>query len=136
MSDTNIKNALVLGVVAANLGVPTHYENIPNWTTPTNEPWARVQILNLDDEVRTLGTNGRNQRNGLLRITVFTPKGSGVNAAYALVDDIKATFKSGAQLTHNGQVVTINSASTRPSPDEAAWYGRIIDVDFYTFEKR
>jgi|SRR5690554_629394 len=135
MSDLNIKNALVNGVLSVNLQYPIQYDNSP-FDTPNNAPWLRVQILNLDDEVVTLGAGGRNRRQGLLRITVFTPKGSGVNLSYSTVDDIRAVLKSGAELTHNGQVLRINSASNRAGTDEAAWYSRIIDVDFYTFEKR
>lgn len=135
MTDRNIKNALVGGVVAANLGIPTKYDNSP-FTTPTNSPWARVQILNIDDEVLTFGTNGRNRREGLMRVTVFTPKGTGSNSSYTETDKVRAVLKSGAELTHNGQCVRINSAATRPSPDESAWYGRIIDVNFYTYETR
>lgn len=135
MSDLNIKNALVNGILAVNLPYPTQYDNSP-FTTPNNQPWLRVQILSIDDEVVTLGDGGRNRRQGLLRITVFTPKGSGVNLSYSTVDDIRAVLKSGAELTHNGQVLRINSASNRAGTDEDAWYSRIIDVDFYTFEKR
>ena len=136
MSDLNIKNALVTAVVAANLGIPTNYENSPNWTTPTNEPWARVQILNIDDEVLTFGSNGRNRREGLMRVTIFTPKGSGTNTLYNTTDSVRSVLKSGAELTHNGQCVRINSAATRNGTDETTWFSRIIDVNFYTYETR
>ncbi|QDP59309.1 MAG: hypothetical protein Tp136SUR676911_48 [Prokaryotic dsDNA virus sp.] len=135
MSDLNIKNALVGGVVAANVPYPTKYDN-SRFTTPTNEPWVRVQILPIEDEVLTLGSSGRNRRDGLLRITVFTPKNSGMNTLYGAVDNVRATFKTGASLSHGGQVVKINSAATRQGADEDVWFSRIIDVDFYTYEQR
>lgn len=135
MSDVNIRAGLLQGVIDANVGYPIKWPN-KSFETPANSPWVRATILSAGDDPVTLGSGGYNERTGLMQIDIFTPKNSGDLTATAATDTVKAIFKTGAKLTHNGQTVRINSAATRTGTDEQEWFSRIIDVDFTSYETR
>ena len=135
MSRANIRTALIQGVIDTATGYPTKWPNAP-FRVPNDAPWLRATIIDMNDSVRTLGSGGRNRIDGLLQLDVFVPKNSGDVVLMGIVDQLGAIFQSGKELTHNGQVVRINSASNREGMDEETWYRRIIEVDFYSFETR
>lgn len=143
MSELTVRTALNNGMMAID---QAHYMKLPNskffikkdgsftTETPSGEPWLRLTLLSLGDEARSIGQGGNNYRLGLAQIDVFTPKAepAGDLIAAQLVDKVRQVFKTGAVI--NG--IRINSASSSNGTDEQDWYSRIINVDFYIYEKR
>lgn len=135
MAELEARKALLQGVISASVSVPIKWENA-EFTTPNNGGWAAVYILNMDDSLNTLGANGLNRIDGVMQISVFTPKGAGDLSAYQLASEFRSIFKTGAKLTADGQVVHILSASMRNGPTEPNWYSQIINVEFYAYKAR
>lgn len=131
----NVYEALIQGVVAANLS--GYKLECPNgsFDTPNNETWLRVNVLDMGDLPVTLGDGGYNEVSGVMQVDVFAPKlaTEAYRPAIAAVQEIKDTLKTGAWLESNGQKVRINSAPCRPSTSEDTWYHWIITVNFTAY---
>ena len=135
MSEISVRKALLQGVLDAGITVPIKWENAA-FTTPNASPWAAVYILGMTDEPATLGVNGENLAEGVLQLSIFTPKGAGDLSAYTVADEFRQVFRTGESLSADGQVVRIRSASMRNGPAEPNWYSQIIDVEFYAYKAR
>jgi hypothetical protein len=131
MSDLNIRNALIQGVVTGAAGYVVVW---PNMSTPkaANINWIRATILNIDDAPRSLGTAGSNEQQGSLSLSVFVPKTQGDLPAYTAINQLKQIFKTGARLESGGQSVLIRSASVANGATEQNWFSKILNVNFYT----
>lgn len=136
MSDKAIYQALLTGFASAGITAPVNYPNMPNWVTPNNQLWVRLNQPIIGDNPQTLGSLGYNENQGSLQIDIFEPKHSGMIPSYDAAAAIKTAMGSGAKLTYGQTSVRIRAAATSPGNDDDVWKHTIISIEFTTFTQR
>ncbi|AIM40773.1 tail terminator [Idiomarinaceae phage Phi1M2-2] len=143
MTFTDEHAAIINRLLAEVPFIPTEFPNTPVYvdevlsetTTPQNTMWRRVTILRSPATPWTAGKNGKDERNGIIDIDIFAPKGSGVLAANAHADLIEAAIKW-RNLEQNGVCLHTRTATASPIDGGETWYGVKVSVQFRSYPKR
>lgn len=115
---------------------PIRFENVA--FTPPTTAWVSLVVKESDSAKITLGTAPQLRRTlGTVFIEVFTPLGTGANAARGYVDTIKSIFRdfrlSGFS-SYEGSVFvkgeTYYPGSGSTDPATAQWYQCVVSIPF------
>jgi hypothetical protein len=88
---------------------------------PANTPsWCRTTLLPAATVVESIGTDGRERKNGLFQVDLFYINNSGYTAAMSMADLIIATFTKGIYLNDTSFTVMVLRSymdSAKPFPN-------------------
>ncbi|WP_444893633.1 phage tail terminator-like protein [Microbulbifer sp. TRSA001] len=118
---SKIYSALVQHYVSGDFDLPTAYEN-DGYEPNAGTPYAAVYNLPADSGQDTLGEIGRDERIGILQVSIFYPVGKGRGDALAMADQILTHFKAGSTPEYSSQIVTIQSSTISPGRVVDGWY--------------
>ncbi|MFA0813360.1 phage tail terminator-like protein [Microbulbifer epialgicus] len=118
---SKIYSALVQHYISGGFGLPTGYEN-DGFEPNVGTPYAAVYNLPADSYQNTVGEIGRDERVGILQISIFYPVGKGRGNALAMADQILTHFKAGSTPEYSGQTVTVQSSTISPGRVVDGWY--------------
>ncbi len=97
------------------------------FVAPDDVSWIRPVIKVPITSVAELGTNGLGLRDGLLMISIFTPKESGSIAANILADRLEAIFRR----VDVGEIWFDEPNSNPIGNDPNGYYHVLMTVDFH-----
>jgi hypothetical protein len=127
----DMRYALTAALIGAGIAIPIKWPNTPiEGGTPNNAMWARATIMVSGSEIFTLA--GSDQVRGIFVIDVFVPKDSGNVAATQKADQIADALKR-KRMKRNAVDVHTFAAKVSEMPDEEAWYGMKVSIDFTSF---
>lgn len=107
MSEIKINAALVAGLAAAGLGIPTANEG-KNFTPPsTSLPWAAWFNLPADTEVASNGSGGMDETVGIFQVDLNYPLNDGTGNILGQVQKLRDYFVAGRRLVYQGQCVKV-----------------------------
>ncbi|MCO1337121.1 DUF4128 domain-containing protein, partial [Microbulbifer sp. OS29] len=118
---SKIYSALVQHYVSGGFGLPTAYEN-DGYEPNVGTPYVAVYNLPADSGQDTIGEIGRDERIGILQVSIFYPVGKGRGDALAMADQILTHFKAGSTPEYSGQIVKIQSSTASPGRVVDGWY--------------
>lgn len=107
----------------------TQWPNGPK-ITPDGAAYAEVFHMPARASVDTLGPTGSDLIPGITQVNVYDVLETGDNAAAALVDTFRFSFKSGQWLTTGGQAVLIRSCGPGPARRDGNYYKSIISIEW------
>lgn len=96
------------------------YENLAFTATP-GKPWLSVHFMPASEVIATLGSNGRDEVNGILQVNIYLPSGEGEKNLRSIVNALRTTFKPQV-LSFQGQGVTILSRSRANGSSQDGFY--------------
>jgi len=130
MSEININAALVQGLAAASLGIPTGNEGKDFAGKPgPDAPWAAWFNLPSDTDVASLGVGGTDETIGILQVDLNYPLNSGTGPILAAVQKLRDYFVAGRSLTYSGQCVHIRKVTRNNLRPVDGW--QQINVSIY-----
>lgn len=143
MSFTDERLAIINRLLAEVPFIPTQFPNTATFMdanltttgTPNNTMWRRVTILRSPATPWTAGKNGKDERNGVIDIDIFAPKGDGDIAANAHADFIEAAMKW-RNLEQNGFCLHTRTVTASPIDGGDTWYGVKVSIQFRSYPKR
>ena len=145
MSQSDIDAALIQAYADGDFGLPTAYEN-REFEPALGQPWAALYLIHNAPEVATLGPSGQDMISGIMQITLHYPLNTGAGAARAKADAIRAIFKAGNAISHNGQSVVIMAAARSLSEGvtqgstagrvSTGWFSTFVTIEWYAHLNR
>jgi hypothetical protein len=114
--------ALPTGIISANVKYPN-----ANFTTPNNQPWARLESPQSFGPISTDASGCYEINDGVFRVSLFWPKGSGSTAAMTAAHEVKELY---GQPDYDDVTITSVVVSPTPEPDDSLWFGVRINVNF------
>jgi hypothetical protein len=96
------------------------YENMV-LNPPPASGFLSVHFMPGKSAVATLGTDGQDEEEGLLQVSIFVPLGAGEGSIRAIVNSLRTSFKPQV-LTYDGQPVTLLSRSRGTGKPSDAFY--------------
>ena len=108
MSEISINAALVQGLAAAALGLPTGNEGKNFDPPPVTEPWAKWHNLPASTDVASLGAGGVDETVGVFQVDLNYPKNDGTGNILAAVQKLRDYFVAGRRLVYDGQCVHVD----------------------------
>lgn len=107
MSEIKINAALVSGLTATALGLPTANEG-KNFTPPSvSLPWAAWFNMPAGTDVASLGQGGMDETTGVFQVDLNYPLNDGTGNILAAVQKLRDYFVAGRRLVYQGQCVKI-----------------------------
>lgn len=105
------------------------------WPNTTYEPVTNTIYLRPnfipDDTIQvTLGTNGKDETQGIYQIDIVSPRGSGRTT---LTDNVADHFKRGTVLTYNNLKLRVRSVSIAPAINDGAWFFVPVSVNINAY---
>lgn len=129
MSETKIQSALVQGLAAASLGIPTGGEG-KNFAPPAvTAPWAAWFNLPADTEVASLGQGGMDETVGIFQVDLNYPMNDGTGNILAAVQKLRDYFVAGRRLVYQGQCVKVERVTRNNLRPVDGW--QQINVSIY-----
>ncbi|QEY70509.1 phage tail terminator-like protein [Pseudomonas denitrificans (nom. rej.)] len=129
MSEIKINAALVAGLAAAALGVPTAEEGT-NFTPPAvSLPWAAWFNLPADTDVASLGVGGMDETVGVFQVDLNYPLNGGTKAILTAVQKLRDYFVAGRSLVYQTQCVHIERVTRNNLRPVDGW--QQINVSIY-----
>lgn len=129
MSEIKINAALVSGLTAAALGIPTANEG-KNFTPPSvSLAWAAWFNLPADTDVASLGTGGMDETVGIFQVDLNYPLNDGTGNILAQVQKLRDYFVAGRRLVYQGQCVHIERVTRNNLRPVNGW--QQINVSIY-----
>ena len=129
MSYSDQRLAVVKAIVGANLSIPIKWPNA-EFNTPNNAMWARADLRVTGADIYSL--KHTDEVRGLIIVDLFAPKDAGDVELTAKADTLVLALKRKVFVEGGVKVMTF-AASANPMPDEPAWYGIKVAVDFMAF---
>ena len=126
MALVDIDKGLVQKVIDGNYGLDIAHENLD--FEPSDNKYLELNIYS--NEVRALSINDSNQVNGIFRIKINYPSGTGAIACKTKADEILSDFSIGERIVYNNQVVTIRSFDRKNAVNDDGWYSIVITLYF------
>ncbi len=138
MSRAAIRAALETHLAALTPAWPTRWDNVAFKEPTDGTPWQSASVLFADTRPLGMSAESGERWQGILHITVFTPAGTGVQAAEAraalirgdLAGGVRGHFWRGLTLTSGAASVTILQPYERAPIFEPKWYGLPLLVPF------
>ena len=129
MSEVKINAALVSGLTAAALGIPTANEG-KNFTPPSvSLPWAAWFNLVADTDVASLGAGGMDETVGIFQVDLNYPLNDGTGNILAQVQKLRDYFVAGRRLVYQGQCVKVERVTRNNLRPVNGW--QQINVSIY-----
>lgn len=126
--NTNLRAALVQGLLDMPVGLPTQYPNMPFEKPSAQEPWARAFILPNTPYVATLGAEGEDGHDGIMQVDLNYPLETGEADVMSKADQFDDFFKAGKRLVHGGVSLTVTSCGRSDGREVDGWYRVSISV--------
>lgn len=118
----NRLNTITGGYDIAWPNVPYEPDGSSTFLSPNFIPTETLQV--------GLGSNGKDETNGLYQVDVVYPAGSGRSTVPDVVAD---HFKRGTVLSYNGVNVRVRSVSIAQAITDGAYHFVPVTVDFQTY---
>lgn len=129
MSEVNINAALVQGLAAAALGIPTGNEG-KDFTPPNvTLPWAAWFNLPASTDVASLGAGGNDETVGIFQVDLNYPLNDGTARILAAVQKLRDYFVAGRRLVYSGQCVHIDRVTRNNIRPVDGW--QKVNVSIY-----
>lgn len=129
MSEIKINAALVAGLTAATLGIPTANEG-KSFTPPSvSLPWAAWFNLPASTDSASLGVGGMDETVGVFQIDLNYPLNDGTGNALAAVQKLRDYFVAGRRLVYQGQCVKVERVTRNNLRPVNGW--QQINVSIY-----
>ncbi|WP_330113912.1 phage tail terminator-like protein [Pseudomonas sp. JS3066] len=129
MSEIKINAALVAGLTAAALGIPTANEG-KDFTKPAvSLPWASWFNLPADTDVASLGQGGMDETVGVFQVDLNYPLNDGTGNILAAVQKLRDYFVAGRRLVYQGQCVKVERVTRNNLRPVNGW--QQINVSIY-----
>lgn len=130
MSEIKINAALVAGLAAAALGIPTAEEGKDFDGKPgPNLPWAAWFNLPADTEVASLGVGGVDETTGVFQVDLNYPLNGGTKPILTAVQKLRDYFVAGRSLVYQTQCVHIERVTRNNLRPVDGW--QQINVSIY-----
>lgn len=127
MSVVKIDQAFVSSFIAGGFGLEIAHENLPYEPT-TGTPYA--QITTLQNDVTGYDLSSRDLTDGVFRVILNYPAGSGAIVPKQKADEILTAYPIGSLVSYQGQAATIQSQQRQPGVAEAGWYSIVITLGY------
>lgn len=95
--------------------------------------FLRPTLLPSETVGSSIGATGTDNNSGIYQIDVFTEASRGRGASNILEDLIADHFKANTDLTYNGVIVNIVSASILTARNEESWYHVPVEIRYLSF---
>lgn len=132
MSEVKINAALVSGLTAAALGIPTANEgkDFPGKPAVTS-PWAAWFNLPASTDVASLGVGGNDETVGVLQVDLNYPLNDGTANILAAVQKLRDYFVAGRRLVYQGQCVKVERVTRNNLRPVGGWQQINVSI-FYS----
>ena len=127
MSVVKIDQAFVSSFIAGGFGLEIAHENLAYEPT-TGTPYA--QITTLQNDVTGYDLSSRDLTDGVFRVILNHPAGSGAIVPKQKADEILNAYPIGSLVSYEGQAATIQSQQRQPGVAEAGWYSIVITLGY------
>lgn len=134
MRELKLRNALVGGVLDANLGIALGVQN-EGFDKPTDgkTPWAFVYYMPNEPSVATLGDAGEDAFTGLLQVDLNYPLNQGEFDVMETAGKLSAFFKAGKALTFEEVTAKVQWCGPSGSGREVdGWWRVSVRVGWYS----
>ncbi|MCY1302376.1 hypothetical protein D9M70_520280 [compost metagenome] len=129
MSEIKINAALVAGLTAAALGIPTGGEG-KNFAPPAvTAPWAAWFNLPASTDVASNGAGGMDETVGIFQVDLNYPLNDGTSNILAAVQKLRDYFVAGRRLVYQGQCVKVERVTRNNLRPVNGW--QQINVSIY-----
>jgi hypothetical protein len=121
--------------LSAVTGIPeVAYENVDFFPT-TGTPFVSVQLFASSRRPAVRGLNPQQRYEGIFRMDVHYPAGTGPNDAETMADTILEAFEATTDLAlSGGGFVSIDYAERAQGTSDTPWYVIPISITFYTYK--
>jgi hypothetical protein len=129
-----IYSALEQKVQSLNLGCPVYPENVAFSSTPPN-PFIEILHIPVDTVPLTIGLAGVMETEGIMRILIHFPAGSGGGAATELAGTIAKALKPGTSLPAGGGDVVFyrSTLGTKAADQDTDWWTLPVSVHYTAY---
>ena len=127
MAAVKLDQAFVQHFLDGDFGLPIAHENIA-YAPANGVPYAELRML--QNDITMLDLAHRNITDGVFRVVLRYPTGTGSIAAKAKADEIFTHFGLGSQVDYDGQAATIESHQRQPGVAEAGWYVLVLTLGY------
>jgi len=129
MSEVNINAALVQGLVAASLGLPTGPEGKDFSPPATSSPWCAWFNIPASTDVASLGAGGIDETIGIFQVDLNYPLNTGTAGILAAVQKLRDYFVAGRRLVYLTQCVKVERVTRNNLRSVNGW--QQINVSIY-----
>jgi len=123
-----IDQAFTSEFIAGAFGLPIAHENM-DYTPAQGTAYAEIKMI--PNDVSKLTLNNSNETDGIFRIYLRYPSGTGAVTAKTMADTMLAYFPLGRRITYGTQDVTIMKASRKEGIQNNNWYELIITLSYW-----
>lgn len=127
MSVVKIDQAFVSSFIANGFGLEIAHENLP-YEPSTGTPYA--ELLTLQNDITGYDLNSRDLTDGVFRVIVRYPAGTGAIVPKQKADEILTAYPIGSLVSYQSQAATILSQQRQPGVAEAGWYSIVITLGY------
>lgn len=128
-----IDQALTQWFLAGNFGLPIAHEN-QTYTPAGQSPWCEIRVIPNDVTAATIRHSS--ETDGVFRVILRYPQGTGAIAAKQKADQILAHFRLGTRLSFDGQRVNLTSTKRDQGVADDGWYSLVLTVGYRVFLTR
>jgi hypothetical protein len=128
MASIKIDQAFIFEFIAGAFGLPIAFEN-DGYEPVQGTPYAQIKVKQNDTTKQTL--NHSDVTDGIFRIYLRYPAGSGAVAAKTKAEEIIAYFAPGNRIGYGGQSVLIESTARKEGIQNNNWYEIIITLSYW-----
>jgi hypothetical protein len=128
MTSLNIDQAFTFEFIAGGFGLPIAHENM-NYKPVQGTPYAEIKVM--PNDTTKLTQNNSNITDGIFRIHLRYPAGSGAVAAKTKAEEIMLYFAPGNRIGYSGQSVLIEKVSRKKGIPDNNWYEIIITLSYW-----
>jgi hypothetical protein len=128
MASIKIDQAFTFEFIAGAFGLPIAHENI-NYEPVQGTPYAEIKVMPNDTTKLTLSNS--DVTDGIFRIYLRYPTGSGAVAAKTKAEQIIAYFAPGNRIGYSGQSVLIEKTARKEGIQNQNWYEIIITLSYW-----
>jgi hypothetical protein len=128
MASIKIDQAFIFEFIAGAFGLPIAFEN-DGYKPVQGTPYAEIIVL--PNDVSKYTQNGSNITDGIFRIHLRYPSGSGAVAAKTKAEEIIAYFAPGNSIGYSGQSVLIEKTARKEGIQNNNWYEIIITLSYW-----
>jgi hypothetical protein len=128
MASIKIDQAFIFEFIAGAFELPIAFEN-DGYKPVQGTPYAQIKVKQNDTTKQTL--NHSDVTDGIFRIYLRYPAGSGAVAAKTKAEEIIAYFAPGNRIGYGGQSVLIESTARKEGIQNNNWYEIIITLSYW-----
>lgn len=128
MSEIKINAALVAGLAATALGLPTANEGKDFPKPAPTLPWAAWFNLPADTDVASLGAGGMDETLGVFQVDLNYPLNDGTVNILAAVQKLRDYFVAGRRLVYQGQCVKVERVTRNQIRPVNGWQQTNVSI--------